>query len=75
MDPKISASIGLIEKRIFALRKENAERLRRLEKVDVEIEKLLAVRSSLNTLGDVANDSSCHYYQDVIEDLVKSRYA
>lgn len=66
-------SIQEIEKRIFALRNENAERLKRTERVNNKIEKLLAIKSSLHTLVDNV-DSDTFNYQYVIEKLVKGKY-
>ena len=73
-DVSLLTSIELIEKRIFALRNENAERLRRTERVNNKIEKLLAIKSSLHTLVDNV-DSDTFNYHNVIERLVKSKYS
>ena len=73
-DSKITNSLSKIDKRISCLRSENAERLKRLEKVNSELNKLLAVRDCLNALLDVADTPSDTYYKNIIEDLVKSRY-
>ena len=72
-DVGLLTSIQEIEKRIFALRNENAERLKRTERVNNKIEKLLAIKSSLHTLVDNV-DSDTFNYQYAIERLVKSKY-
>ena len=74
LDSSLLTSIQEIEKRIFALRNENAERLKRTERVNNKIEKLLAIKSSLHTLVDNV-DSDTFNYQYVIERLVKSKYS
>ena len=74
-DVSLWTSIREIEKRIFALRNENAERLRRTERVNNKIEKLLAIKSSLHTLVDNVDSDTYSYYKDVIERLVKSKYS
>ena len=74
LDDSLLTSIQEIEKRIFALRNENAERLKRTERVNNKIEKLLAIKSSLHTLVDNV-DSDTFNYQYVIERLVKSKYS
>ena len=76
-DVSLWTSIREIEKRIFALRNENAERLKRTERVNNKIEKLLAIKSSLHTLVDNVDnvDSDTFNYQYVIERLVKSKYS
>lgn len=74
LDNSLLTSIQEIEKRIFALRNENAERLKRTERVNNKIEKLLAIKSSLHTLVDNV-DSDTFNYQYVIERLVKSKYS
>ena len=77
LDNSLLTSIQEIEKRIFALRNENAERLKRTERVNNKIEKLLAIKSSLHTLVDNVDnvDSDTFNYQYVIERLVKSKYS
>ena len=76
-DVGLLTSIQEIEKRIFALRNENAERLKRTERVNNKIEKLLAIKSSLHTLVDNADnaDSETFNYQYAIERFVKSKYS
>ena len=73
-DDSLLTSIQLIEKRIFALRNENAERLKRTERVNNKIEKLLAIKSSLHTLVDNVDSDMLNFHY-VIERLVKSNYS
>ena len=73
-DVSLWTSIREIEKRIFALRNENAERLKRTERVNNKIEKLLAIKSSLHTLVDNVDSDMLNFHY-VIERLVKSNYS
>ena len=74
LDNSLLTSIQEIEKRIFALRNENAERLKRTERVNNKIEKLLAIKSSLHTLVDNVDSDMLNFHY-VIERLVKSNYS
>ena len=63
-----------IDGKISSLRKENAQRLKRFEKVNCKLDELIAIRSTLCVLNGHTGEDSSNSYYDMMEKLIKSNY-